>query len=758
MADNFGLKIGVEGEKEFKKALSDINQQFKVLGSEMKLATSEFGKNETSVESLSAKDEVLTKQIDAQKEKIETLRKALQNASDSFGENDRRTQAWVVQLNNAEAELNGMERELKDNESAIDGMGDEFSDAAKDADKFGDEVKDSADTADNAGGKFEKLGGVLKGVGTALAAGVAAVGAAAVAAGKSLVDMTVNSAAYADDMLTQSSVTGMSVESLQAYSYAADLVDVSLDTLTGSMAKNVRSMSSARSGTGSAAEAYAKLGVSVTNADGSLRDSEDVYWDCIDALSGVSNETERNAIAMAIFGKSAQDLNPLIDKGSAGIAELTDEAHRMGAVLSEDAIERLGAFDDSVQRLKQGSEAAKRVMGTILLPQLQTLADDGVSLLGQFTSGLVEADGDFTKISEVLGSTVGGFVDMAMDALPQLVQVGLDMVTAIGSSIIDNLPTIIDAAVQIIMTLVKGLIDALPQLTEGALQLVMALVQGIIDNLPALVEAAVQMIVTLANGIADALPELIPAIVQAIILICQTLLDHMDEILAAAFAIIEGLAQGLLNALPELIAALPQIITSIITFITNNLPVIIQMGVQLTAQLAFGLIKAIPQLLAALPQIIGALVRGLGQAVGAVVQIGKNIVMGVWQGIQSLASWLASKVQNFFSGIVNGAKRVLGIHSPSKVFAGIGQNMGLGVGEGFTDAMSDVEKDMERAIPTDFSLDMNTAVSGTDGVAATAQAFNVTIPLTLDGTTLTRIISQIQWSQKAVSVRNLGVV
>ena len=105
MADNFGLKIGVEGEKEFKKALADINSQFKVLGSEMKLATSQFESNERSVESLTSKNEVLTKQIDAQKEKIETLRKALENASDSFGENDRRTQQWVVALNNAEAEL-----------------------------------------------------------------------------------------------------------------------------------------------------------------------------------------------------------------------------------------------------------------------------------------------------------------------------------------------------------------------------------------------------------------------------------------------------------------------------------------------------------------------------------------------------------------------------------------------------------------------------------------------------------------------------
>ncbi|MFA6779797.1 MAG: hypothetical protein WCU80_08475 [Paludibacteraceae bacterium] len=724
----------------------------------MKLATSQFDKNESSVESLTSKNEVLAKQIDAQKEKIETLRKALQNASDSFGENDRRTQQWVVALNNAEAELNGMERELKDNEKAIDGMGDEASDAAKQTDKLGDEIEGAAKEADSAGGKFEKLGSVVKGIGVTMGAALAAIGTAAISAGKALVDMTVEAAAYADEMLTQSTVTGMSVESLQAYSYAADLVDVSLDTLTGSMAKNVKSMASAADGSAKYADAYAQLGVSVTDANGNLRDSEEVYWEVIDALGNVQNETERDALAMQLFGKSAQDLNPLIAQGSEGIAALTDEAHRMGAVLSEESIAKLGAFDDSVQRLKQGSEAAKRVMGTVLLPQLQDLADDGVSLLGEFTSGLVEAGDDFDKISEVIGNTVGGLADMIMEHLPKIIQVGMDIVMAIGNAIIENLPTIVDCASSIMLTLLEGLIEALPSLTEGALQLVLTLVQGIIDNLPAIVEAAVQMIVTLATGIAEALPELIPSIVEAIILICQTLLDNMDQILEAAFAIIQGLAEGLLNALPKLIEALPQIITTIVDFITSNLPKIIEMGIQLIVQLAVGLVKAIPQLIAALPQIIAALVQGLGQAVGSVVNIGKSIVQGLWHGIQSLASWISQKVSSFFSGIVNGAKRLLGIHSPSKVFAGIGENMGTGIGVGFTDAMDGVEKDMEKAIPTDFDLDMNTALKGVNGMAATAQALNVTIPLTLDGATLTRIISQIQWSQNAVAVRNLGTV
>ena len=166
MADSFGLKIGLEGEKEFKKALADINQSFKVLGSEMKLATSQFDKNDKSVEALAARNKVLRKEIDEQTTKIDTLRKALQNAATSFGENDRRTQNWLIQLNNAEAALNDMNRELDENEKAI---------------------KDGGKAAEESGSKFEGFGKVLKTVGVAFGAV-----AAAVKLGKEVI------AAYAD--------------------------------------------------------------------------------------------------------------------------------------------------------------------------------------------------------------------------------------------------------------------------------------------------------------------------------------------------------------------------------------------------------------------------------------------------------------------------------------------------------------------------------------------------------------------------------
>ena len=732
MADSdFGLKIGIEGEREFRAALKDINQQFKVLGSEMKLVESQFDKQDRGVSALTARNEVLTRQISEQKDKIELLRKALENSAESFGENDRRTQQWTVQLNHAEAELNNMERELKNNEKAIDGVGDEFQAAEKKADGFGDEVKEAANKSDDANVRFRKLGDTLKTIGRALAVGIAAIGTAAIAAGTALVGMTVDAAAYADEMLTQSSITGMSVEKLQAYSYAADLVDVSLETMTGSMAKNIKSMSNASQGSAKFADAYKELGISVTNTDGTLRDSETVYWEAIDALGKVSNETERDALAMQLFGKSAQDLNPLIEQGSEGIAALTEEAKRMGAVLSEESIAKLGQFDDSVQRLKQGSLAAKRVMGTVLLPQLQTLADSGVSLLGQFTSGLVDAGGDFNKISQVIGDTVGGAVNALMQGLPQFIQVGMQIVTSIGSALIDNMDIIVEGAKTICTSLLNGLIEALPDLAEGALDLVLALTHGILDNLPKLVEAAVIMIASLTKGIGDALPELIPAIVQAVVLIVMTLLENIDQVIEAGMSILLGLIEGIINALPVLIEAMPQLIVAIVECLIENLPQILFAGVRVIGALIQGIVGSTPQLSSNMPRVVSTIVNGVSRAVASVVDVGKNIVSGLWQGIQSMGQWIQDKIGSLFRSVINGAKNVLGIHSPSTVFAGIGENMGLGLGAGFTNAMRSVEEDMKRAIPTKFdglNIDVGAVMKtpySTNTSGSAAQAGNV---------------------------------
>ena len=200
MSENFGLRIGLEGEREFKKALSDINASFKVLGSEMTLVSSQFDKNDRSVQALTSRNEVLNREIEAQKQKIETLRAALDNAASSFGENDRRTQNWQIQLNKAQAELNGMERELGENNKALDSAETNLDEAGKEAKQFGKEIDKAGDQSKDAGSKFQKAADIAGKVGAAMAASVAAIGAAAIAAGKQLWDMA-NDVASAGDAI-----------------------------------------------------------------------------------------------------------------------------------------------------------------------------------------------------------------------------------------------------------------------------------------------------------------------------------------------------------------------------------------------------------------------------------------------------------------------------------------------------------------------------------------------------------------------------
>lgn len=710
MADNFGLKIGVEGEKEFKNALRDINQSFKVLGSEMKLVSSQFDKNEKSVESLTARNTVLNKEIDTQKDKISTLEKALQNASDSFGENDKRTQAWAIQLNNAKAELNGMERELKQNEKALDGVADEFDDAEKQADQFGDEVKKTANTAEDAGGKFQKLGGILKGIGAALGTAMAAIGTAAVAAGKKLYDMANDAAAAGDRIDKMSQSLGLSKKGFQEWEYVLSQNGADIEALKTGMNGLNNTVDDVINGNEKAAEKFKRLGITMDDLKGKSR--EEIFNMTIAGLQGVSDESERAAIASDLLGKSSVGLAALLNQTADGTEELKQKANELGLVMSDEAVAASVAFTDSMDNLNRSFTGFKNKIGAEMLPGL-TMITDGLTgvITGQEGAAESIAEGAqqiVASISDILPQ----IIDVLSSLISGIAAVAPQIISSLVSAIVDNLPMLIDAATNIITTLLTALIDALPQITEGALQLVLSLVDGIIANLPALVEAALTMIVTLATGLGDALPQLIPSIIDAVILIVETLLNNMDKIITAAFKLIEGLAKGLIDALPRLIQALPKIIETIINFVTNNLPLIVKLGINLIVQLAFGLIKAIPELIKAIPQIIAALVKGLGQAVVAVGEIGVNIVKGLWNGIASMGDWIWKQISGFFGGIVDGIKGFLGIHSPSKVFAGIGENMGEGVGVGFTDAMRGVEDDMQKAIPTEFDVDTNVNMNG----------------------------------------------
>ena len=145
-----------------------------------------------------------------------------------------------------------------------------------------------------------------------------------------------------------------------------------------------------------------------------MRDSDTVYWEVIEALGNVENETERAALAMTILGKSAQEMNPLIEAGAGRMQELSEQAQAAGYVLGDDLLNAYGALDDQIQYLMVGTTAAKNALGTVLLPALTDLATEGVSLLGEFTNGIAGANGDIGKMADVVGEVLPKALNVVM--------------------------------------------------------------------------------------------------------------------------------------------------------------------------------------------------------------------------------------------------------------------------------------------------------------------------------------------------------
>lgn len=416
---NINTRFTLSGEKEYKQAISEIGSGMNVLNSEMRKVQSAYAQNADSVEALSAKNDVLERKISTQTEKIEYLRAALQQSAEKYGEADKRTMQWQASLNNAEADLNNLNNQFDENKKKIEESGKEMGNLGDVVNgltsKLGIQLPDSMKSSMNAMGSLDASS-------LALAGGFAAVAAAIVKVEKAMISMTKESAAFADNIITLSMQTGQSTQQLQEFSYATELIDVSVDTLQGSLRKLTNNMQDTMNGTGNAKASFEALGVSVTNADGSMRSANDVFYETIDALGQVKNETERDAMSMDIFGRSAQDLNPLIIQGSKTLKAYADEAHNVGYVLDDEALSALGAVDDAYQRLQKTQEGVKNQLAVEFAPYLEEFYGDatqGVKDLGKAIkdSGIVDA---FGMLLETVGDILNPMSDLSNNRVPAL--------------------------------------------------------------------------------------------------------------------------------------------------------------------------------------------------------------------------------------------------------------------------------------------------------------------------------------------------
>ena len=719
--NDFGLRVGVDGESEFKKALKELNQNMKTLGTEAKLVGSQFDSQDKSVEALTSKNKVLNKQIEEQAKKVNLLKDALQNAKQKYGENSTQAQQWQQKLNLAQAELNNMNRELDKNQKEIEQTAKAERTATSENDKFSKSLKDAGKSADESSSGIKKAGEVMKTVGKTVAAAATAIATAAAkmvaevaALGKALADMSVEAASYADEILTLSQVTGISTEKLQEYAYAAELIDVSVETLTGSMKKNIKSMVSAAKGTGDIYEAYQELGVSVTDAEGNLRNSEDVYWELIDALGQIEDDTQRDALAMTILGKSAQDLNPLIKAGANTLAQYAEEAHKAGYVMSEETLAAFGDFDNQMQRLDAGATAAKNALGTILLPALTQLSKDGVDLLGNFTNAVLDSNGDLGKLAESIGEMVPDIIAKIETYMPAVLKfvskVASEVVPRLSKAVVKNLPNLLNTAFDLIFTELPTYIIELANL--------------ITQNAPTIIKSLVDLTQRLADWLTDNLNPILGAVLKAIDAISVALTKNTAPLIKAVIQIILAVVDAILDNLDIIIESIIGTIPYIIEALIECTPLILE-GI---VKLVLGIIKALPSIFVALfnaikdlfakgvPEVgkwVADKVKSFMQSDGVkkFIEVGSSIMNGIKEGIVNTATKVVNGVKDAVNKVVNGVKDFLGIHSPSRVFAGIGEYMGEGLEIGFVDSMKDAEKKIASAIPTSFNIDANARVN-----------------------------------------------
>lgn len=416
--DENNRKIKESGDT-YAESNKQLAAEMKVLDSQMTLLNSEYSKNGDSVEALSAKNEVLSQKIGVQKSNVELLTEKLKESVAQYGDYDERTKDWQAQLNNAEAELNNLNNQFDENKQKIAESGKEMGNLGDVVNgltsKLGIQLPDSMKQSMNAMGSLDASS-------LALAGGFAAVATAIVKAEKALISMTKEAASNADDLLTLASVTGMTTDSVQELNYMADLTDVSMDRIKDSLKETTNKMQEAAAGTGDAYDAYQRLGVEITNADGSLRSAQDVFYDTIDALGEIKNQTERDALAMDLMSESAQELNPLIDLGGEKMRAYAQEAHDMGYVLDNDALKSLQGVDDAYSRLQNTQEGVKNQLAAEFAPYLEEFYGDvtsGIKYIGDVLqqSGLVDS---FGMLLETAGEIINPMDTLSNDKVPAL--------------------------------------------------------------------------------------------------------------------------------------------------------------------------------------------------------------------------------------------------------------------------------------------------------------------------------------------------
>lgn len=546
-----GITIVFDGDTtKLDKALREVRNSTKGIDKELSQINKALKFNPKNTELLAQKQELLKQKIQQTEKSVKDL-KNMQEQMDAKG------------IDSSSEEYRALQREIITTESKLKHFESELQKTAAQASKIY-----------QVGDAFEATGKKIEGAGRAMAplsraAGVVAAGLGAV---------TYKAGAAADDLNTLSKVTGISTHDLQMYAAMADLVDVSVETMAKSNARLKKSMLGASEG-GSQLKYFEQLGISVTDANGELRDSNEVFQETIQALGMMENETQRDAIAMALFGKSANELNPLIEDAGATYAKVSGIMEKYGLEpINQKALDKANAFNDQIDTIKLVFTQAVQIIGTkiagYLLPMMEKIAEKGAQIaqfvaglsgktmsvimgisagvaalapalivVGKITYGIGElwknaaiAAQKIPLIGKALSFLSANPIILVVAALAALglmiSKTGLtaDEITAKINEFVLNfqakLPQIIETVVQVITTLVTTIAQMAPQIVQGAV----TLFTGLVDALPIILPVLIQGIADLIMAIVQALPGMAVSLIQAAVSIAQTLWQGVQQV------------------------------------------------------------------------------------------------------------------------------------------------------------------------------------------------------------------------------------
>lgn len=624
---------------------------------------------------LTQKQDILAESISAAKDKLKMLGDAQEEVGRLFEYGD----IGADQYRDFEREIESTRQQLTRLEAAASGT-----DGA---------VADVGDAAEEAGEKAQKASGgwtVLKGVMADLAS------SAIKAAVSTVVDgaKKMASAGLEYNQAMEGYVTNFTTM-LGGSSEAAN-------GMVGSLQKLASATPLAMSDLAGGAQTLLAFGVASDDVSGTLQRLGDISLGNADKMQSLARAYGKATAQGKLTGETVQMMidagwNPLIDICDQTGESMEDVQKRMaaGSISAEELTQAVKHATDAGGKFAGGMEAASKTVAGLT----STLQDNVNALLGELMQ----------PVSDAMLSTL---LPTAIDAIDQLMTAfedeGIDGFSRVAGSLIASLsaqlvsyaPQAIPAALAFIGALVTGLLSALPDLTGTAIELVGALLLGIADQLPGIITAAMSALLGIVGKITS--PESITLLIQA------------------AMQLMLALARGLIAAIPQLIDAVPGIITNLVESFYAMLPEIIGVGIEIVIALASGLVSNSGHIIAAVPRLVETIVRGFLANVKSYWDIGKSIVDGIREGITEQWQRLKSDVSNLFTGLVSWIKNLLGIHSPSRVFADIGQNMAAGIGDGWASTIGDINRQIGESLQPQYVIGVD--MQGLYAQAAALQA------------------------------------